>query len=329
MNRDRFLTLLKIAVAVALLLFLTMSGRLDFQRISELADISFIPYLIAIIALLLTAHSLMALRQRMLLERLDKSISWRRSLSIVMTGVFFNNTLPGWSGGDLIRVYYLRKETKLSAFELAGALLIDRMLGLCGLAFIAILSAITLGFLGLIKADFGLSVEKWAIVLLTLGFPILVTGLILVFRFDKVSEFAISFLEKHTPWDNAHKFAVALQLYSRRRRLLLKALIISIFMHASAILGLAILTYYLFDIESARSALFLSPIVFIASVIPVTPGNIGWTEVVAEGVLALFSQQGGATIFASWRIIVILFSMGGLYCYLKAGGPIKDSKSVS
>jgi uncharacterized membrane protein YbhN (UPF0104 family) len=72
--------------------------------------------------------------------------------------------------------------------------------------------------------------------------------------------------------------------------------------------------------------LAISSIVMLLGVIPVTPGNIGWTELLATFGWSTIGSRGGAEIFLSWRIITVICSLlGGLF-YLF---PVLSPKNVT
>ena len=53
----------------------------------------------------------------------------------------------------------------------------------------------------------------------------------------------------------------------------------------------------------------VSTIVILVSVIPVTPGNLGWTELIAALGWSAAGSNAGATIFLNWRIVTIICSL--------------------
>jgi uncharacterized membrane protein YbhN (UPF0104 family) len=66
----------------------------------------------------------------------------------------------------------------------------------------------------------------------------------------------------------------------------------------------------------------VSSIVMLFGIIPVTPGNIGWTELVASVGWSVVGSTAGGIIFFYWRIVNILFSLPGGLFYLLSGNGI-------
>src|SRR5215210_3162192 len=72
-------------------------------------------------------------RWYLLLAVQDIRLSKTRTFMLLMVGVFFNLFLPGGTGGDVVKIFYLLKETpgkKAGAFL---SVLMDRLIGLLAL----------------------------------------------------------------------------------------------------------------------------------------------------------------------------------------------------
>ena len=74
--------------------------------------------------------------------------------AIYWVGLFFNNFLPGNVGGDLVKVSDVAVNTGNVARTVAGTLL-DRMLGLCALVFVAFAAGAILVVSGLSPRGLG------------------------------------------------------------------------------------------------------------------------------------------------------------------------------
>lgn len=78
-----------------------------------------------------------ATRWQLLLRVQDISIPWYRLGALLMIGIFFNQFMPGGTGGDVVKIFYLLKETPGKKTQALLAVLIDRLIGLIGLIFVA------------------------------------------------------------------------------------------------------------------------------------------------------------------------------------------------
>ena len=64
---------------------------------------------------------------------------------MVAVGTLFNNAIPGGTGGDLMKLYYLASENRSRTVELAALLVIDRAVGLFSLLSVVVLLALVNG----------------------------------------------------------------------------------------------------------------------------------------------------------------------------------------
>src|SRR5205807_7287957 len=78
------------------------------------------------------------IRWQILLRVQGIAISWRRLFRLLMIGIFFKQFMPGGTGGDVVKIYYLLKETPGKKAQALLAALIDRVVGLLGLMLVAV-----------------------------------------------------------------------------------------------------------------------------------------------------------------------------------------------
>ena len=76
-------------------------------------------------------------RWKILLSVQGIHIAWTRIASLFMIGLLFNPFLPGGTGGDVAKIFYLLKETPEKKPAALLAVLMDRLTGLFGLILIA------------------------------------------------------------------------------------------------------------------------------------------------------------------------------------------------
>ena len=147
---------------------------------------------------------LSGIRWQLLLRVQGIVLSWTRLFHLVLMGVAFNFLIPGGTGGDVVKVYFLLKETPGQRTRALLSVLVDRLIGLVALIAIAgvIIAAqwpwlhsspaavkyiwVTLAILGSLLAGLGLS--------------FLLTGLGLIHKLparlpgrDKLASFALAY----------------------------------------------------------------------------------------------------------------------------------------
>jgi len=126
--KDRVLTLLKLAISLALLyyLFIKLDDPAKLWHDMVNADKG----LLILGALCYTAAvALSAVKWGILLRAIGIPVSVGRLLRYQWVAEFFNNFLPAQVGGDVMRGYALAADTKRTA-DAAASVLIDRFIGL-------------------------------------------------------------------------------------------------------------------------------------------------------------------------------------------------------
>jgi uncharacterized membrane protein YbhN (UPF0104 family) len=99
-------------------------------------------WLLAAIACYGFVELLSGIRWQWLLRVQGVQLSWARVFLLTLVGVFFNFFIPGGTGGDVVKIFYLLKETPGQRALALLSVLVDRIVGLLGLA---ILAAVLLG----------------------------------------------------------------------------------------------------------------------------------------------------------------------------------------
>jgi uncharacterized membrane protein YbhN (UPF0104 family) len=81
---------------------------------------------------------LAGIRWQLLLRVQGVHISWSRLYGLMMVGLFFSLFIPGGTGGDIVKGYYLIKEAPVGRKTSAAfSIVMDRLLGLVGIAILA------------------------------------------------------------------------------------------------------------------------------------------------------------------------------------------------
>ena len=94
-------------------------------------------FLIMALALVF-AGSMVATYRWFLLLKADKLVSgFRRAFDLTFIGLFFNNLMPGLTGGDVVKAVYIARDHRNQKTEAVLTVLLDRILGITGLALVA------------------------------------------------------------------------------------------------------------------------------------------------------------------------------------------------
>ena len=331
--KDTVLLVAKLGIAVALLGWLVHSGKLEPDKIW--AAVSTNPLWLGFalmlynVCIVLTAN-----RWRMLL--VSQGIPTPRRDCVVMTyiGCFFSCFLPGGTGGDFVKAYYVARDSHKRA-EAATTVFLDRVLGLycmVGLAAVAILFRI--GHLwhygvgeGAKPVLLGLTRTQLLTVGVLTGFCAATIGFIIFL--SSHCRRLVHWLLGHLP----HRLGGILKrvyesvyLYRGHKRLLAKFALYSVSAHGLAAVVLCIVGLSLHDPVAsggtrALNYFFLIPLGLVLNGLPLAPAGVGVFEwalgFLFATVLVAGESNVGPNVAALGHVIIILTNLIGLIFYLK------------
>lgn len=127
----------KAGVSLALITWLL--ARLDLNAIWQIVRGLELLDLVPVFALGLFGIGISAWKWACVLKHLGIAFSFAQALRLFWIGVFFNNFLPGRTGGDVIRAYGLAQHAQ-NAFSAAVSVVIDRGLNLIALVAIGVVA---------------------------------------------------------------------------------------------------------------------------------------------------------------------------------------------
>ena len=122
----------QIAVTVAVLFWVFHDPHKRAQMVVALGTADYRWIVVALVAYFVVEASA-AVRWWILLKVQQIHLSMRRVLGLFLIGMFYNQFLPGGTGGDIIKSYFLLKETPGKATGALLAVVFDRMIGLVAL----------------------------------------------------------------------------------------------------------------------------------------------------------------------------------------------------
>ena len=129
-------TILQVLVTLAILVWLFHDPQKRAEMFSAVSRADHL-WILGGIAAYGVVEILGAFRWLVLLRVQGINIKWYRLGALLMIGIFFNQFMPGGTGGDFVKIYYLLKETPDKKAEAVLAVLMDRLVGLIGLIFVS------------------------------------------------------------------------------------------------------------------------------------------------------------------------------------------------
>ena len=315
MNKKTLVTLLQVAVTVGLLAWLFRDGKQNREMLTALssANLLWIAAAFGVYGIVVLAA---VTRWKVLLSVQGIHIAWTRLASLFLIGLLFNPFLPGGTGGDVAKIFYLLKETPDKKPAALLAVLMDRLMGLFGLILIAgvvmavrwqwlIQPAGSMRWLVMIGMIFGGS-------LAFIVTSIAVTGLGLVHKLP----------ERMPLRDKLVDLSVAYNLYGRSWRKSLLALALCVPVH----LGSFSLFYCVgqaFKESAPLGSLMdywgIMPIVGTIAALPISIGGTGPREMAFMdllGGLCGITPSMAKLISLTGYFVLILWSMAGGIAYL-------------
>jgi uncharacterized protein (TIRG00374 family) len=132
--KNKLIALLKSTVTV--LLFYLLFRKVDFQQFGATLRNARLEILAASFLMLWAGHYICIFRWRILMRPLMPVYPFSHLLGIYCIGLFFNLTFPTAVGGDVVKMYYAGKPSKLYAQSFAATFL-DRDSGMFAMMIIA------------------------------------------------------------------------------------------------------------------------------------------------------------------------------------------------
>ena len=314
--RKAALTALQIAVTVGILFFVFRDPAKRAEMVSALARANSL-WLFLGLAAYGVVEICAGVRWQILLRVQGIVLSWRRVFALTMIGLCFNFVIPGGTGGDVVKIFYLLKETAGKRTAALLSVLVDRLIGMIGLIVLAgfftathwtwlTSSPHTARYVWIVFVLLGGSI-------LAFGFSFLLSGLGLVHRLPA----------KMPGREKLAKLALAYNLYGRAWKSSLAAFGLSLGVHLGYIL-----TYYCAALAFAspdtrtpppREFFAITPIVDTLVSLPISIGGIG----VREGLFQIFlgnlcgvSEAVAVVISSTGYVLTLFWGLVGAAIYL-------------
>ena len=315
MRHSRHLvTLLKIALAAGLIVWLIQSGRLEPAKVAAAARRW--PLLLAIVGVLYIQILMVTWRWNLLLRTQDIRLTYGRTLSLTMIGLASTLFMPGSVGGDLVKGYYVTLDASNKRPQAVMTIFLDRLIGLMGLLTIATAGAL-LNLAAVRESKMLIALATAATVAVLFGAAIFMIGALVAEKGSAV----VARLSQRLPLGGVlWKCFQAARECRRQPATLAAAFVLTLPIHL-----LACFAFYLATVAVGYSGdayghfLFLVPLGLFATAIPVSPGGIG-TGQAAFVALFAFLPGGGGSLGADactvFQFVAMCVYLTGLWAYV-------------
>jgi uncharacterized membrane protein YbhN (UPF0104 family) len=137
-------TLLAVKLSVSIILLVVLFSRIDVAQLWATARLASPPWLLAALAVFGTSTFVAVWRWNLLLKAQHLEIAFPSLLGTYLVSTYFNNFLPSNIGGDVIRIGDTGRHANSKTLA-TTVVLMDRILGLIALVFVAALGATAIG----------------------------------------------------------------------------------------------------------------------------------------------------------------------------------------
>jgi len=297
--------ILRVAISIALLAFLFR--QVDEKTLFTLVKNADKKLLFLAFFVFFLAYPLCLLRWEMLLKAAKIHLPLKRVIISYSGGLFFNLFLPSTIGGDFVRSVDLASHTKKPK-EVVATVLLDRLSGYIGLAFIALLAVIIGG---------KLVEDPSVIVAVTIIVALLVAILLSLFNnyaYTKINRLL------HSPDAGRIRDAITslhqeMYLFGKDKKVVLNNLFISVLIQLTAPVAFLLLGLSLgIKINIAYYFVFL-PVIGAITLLPISIGGLGLRD---ASTVYFFAKAGVAKDLAfamsllNFSFIIIIGGIGGI-----------------
>ncbi len=321
-RKTKILLVVKSAVSLTLM---GLIARQLYPKLPALIALSRevnVPILLAGVALQFTVTLLWALRQKVLLHSQGVRLPYAEVMSLTFISAFFNNILPGASGGDVVRGYLLCKKAPDRKAEALAVLFFDRLMGVFTLSIIALVSL--LSFYSDTRFRPVLRICLLMIAFMTAGCAMLVSrrvaGRMAFLKACVPSQRILGFLRQ---------FQQALFLFRSRLRALATATALSFGLQLVSIFSVVAFGVALHISQiGLQEYLLVIPIGFFINALPISIGGWGVGEVAFISLLGVFHvpEERAFSMGLLFHLACLFTGLVGAAFYLLDGARFRASE---
>ena len=312
-SSSRRYALLALKLSVSIILLVVLFSRIDVAQLWQTAKLASIPWLLTAIAIFATSTLLATWRWNLLLKTQHIPIRLRSLLGTFLVSTYFNNFLPSNIGGDVVRIGDTARHTNSKTLA-TTVVLMDRILGLIALVFVAALGATAIGRLHHAAAPIW---PVWLWAGFFAGAAATTPAVFAPVGFGKLLRPLTVF---HPEWVGTRitTLTSALGRFGEAPAVLVSAFVGAILVQAALVLFYSSVAYALhLDVPFWDLAVVV-PMSFVVQLLPVSVGGFGVREAFFSYYFHRIGQPIEDAVLLSLvgQALLILFSLSGLAVYV-------------
>jgi len=307
--RAKLLAALRAVLGVALLAWV-LSDPEVWQGVRALVEAVWLLPVLAV--LVLFGAAVEAVRLAVVFRSRGLDLSVADACRVIALGTFFNFCIPGGTGGDVMKLYYLAADQRGRRVEVATLLFVDRLLSLFSVLLVILLLSLASG---------ALLAEHEALRWMVRGAWLLAGGVALA------TAIAWSARIRHSAAFGAVLARLPLRRYVERgvdalfafrhhTGALAAGLAVSMVGHATLLAMFVLTAGVVLPGVPLVPMCLLSLLGMLANVLPLTPGGIGVGEAAFDELFQLAGFGAGSPLILAWRAAQIPLLVLGCLVYV-------------
>jgi uncharacterized protein (TIRG00374 family) len=271
------------------------------------------PWVLAVlVGLSVFGASIEAERLRVLFRAGGLRLTWLGAYRVVPVSTFFNFCIPGGTGGDVVKLYYLALDNRRRGLETATVMLADR-----AIALFAVLLFV-LGMMGVNREMVAANaVLRGLFVIVVSGIAVIGTVAALSWSKALRESRAYAWVMSRLPLRrHVERIADAVHAFRDRKRAVLAALLLSLAGHMGVAATHVLVASVVIPGAPWEHVAFLSMVGMVANAVPVTPGGLGVGEAAFAQLFGMMGYTGGAALLVLWRIGMLPLALLGATIYI-------------
>ena len=305
----RFFLILRAALGVGLLYYvLKVTG--GWAAAKQLISAKWLlPWLSA---LTIFSAAIEARRLGVLFGAQGMSLSFVEGYRAVAIAALFNFCIPGGTGGDVMKLYYLAADSRGRRVEIATLIFVDRAVALfCMLSLVVALALLDWRLVW----DYPL-IGSLVVAAAVGAVGLLVCGAIAFSSRLRESRWYAFIMDRAPLRRYLTRAADALYVFRENRAALTRAAALSVIGHL-ALLGVMNAAARAFIPDAPPLTVNLLALLgLLANALPITPGGMGVGEAAFEGLFRSVGYGGGARLILAWRVGMLTLCCLGCALYI-------------